>query len=90
MDVSLEEARSDRQEIRVTNGRTAPADAASDDDDPKMLAVLDLKNRAEELSEIEQSNPHFVFTLTNLPRPRPIGPIAPFSQKTTELLNPIR
>ena len=87
---SLEGSRSNIQEIRVTKGPPAPPDAEPHDDDPKLLAVLDLKNPAEELAEIEQSNPHFIFTLTNLSSSRSIGLIAPFSQPSTELPNPNR
>ena len=90
IEASLESARSHIQVIQIKKGPPNPPDAEIDDDDPKLLAVLDLKNRAEELAEIGASKPHFVFTLTNLSRSRSIGLIAPFSQPPTELPNPIR
>ncbi|MEI8017844.1 MAG: hypothetical protein WCH39_06550 [Schlesneria sp.] len=90
IEASLECERSDIQVIRVTKGPPAPPDAEPDDDDPKLLAVLELENQAEELAEIGTSKPNFIFTLTNLSRSRSIGLIAPFSQPCTELQNPIR
>ena len=90
IEASLECARSHIQVIRIKNGPPAPPDAEPDDDDPKLLSVLDLKYRADELAEIGTSKPHFIFTVTNLSRSRSIGLIAPFSQPSTELPNPIR
>ena len=90
IEATLEGARSDIQVIRITKGPPAPPDVQVHDDDPKLLAVLELKNRAEEMAENGQSKPHFVFTLTNLSRSRSIGLIAPFSQPPSELPCPIR